>query len=134
MRNVKPKGGQGRVQWNAGGWFGALSGSTAFMLVGALLFGSQSMTLAIVWLACYAIAVVCAILIWTRRESFASYPETQSLLFVVGTAATIAILFAFLMRLELSEGVNATPTKVLLVLLIVPGLMLGSHLLERRAA
>jgi uncharacterized membrane protein (DUF373 family) len=131
MRMVKPKVGPGRSQWNAGGWFGAILAGTA-MIVGGLTFASQSMAVATVWLACYAIAVVSGIFMWTRRKSLTPYPAMQGLRLVVGVASAIAILFTFFTRLELSTGFNATPEKVFLVLLIVPALMLGSHLLERR--
>ena len=130
MRMVKTTNGPGRSQWNAGGWFGAIFGSTTVLVFCGLTFVSQSM--AAVCLACYAIAVVSGIFMWTRRKSLARYPVMQGLLLVVGVASAIAILFAFFTRLEFTTGFNGTPEKVFLVLLIVPALMLGSHFRERR--
>jgi tryptophan-rich sensory protein len=133
MGFVNPKEGQSHFQWNAGGWFGAFLGSTTFMLVGGLMFACRSTAMATVWLVCYATAVTCGILLWTRRKSFRPFQTLQCLLLVVGMAATIAILSAFFNGVDLSEGLNATPTQVFLALLVVPGLMLGAQLLERRA-
>jgi hypothetical protein len=133
MRAIEPKVGQGRFQWNAGGWFGSLLGSTAFMPLGGLMFASQSMALAAVWLVCYATAVACGVFIWTRRASLAPYPAIQCLLLLVGVTSTIAILFALFTRPEFLAHLNATPTQALLTLLVFPGLMLGFFLLERTA-
>lgn len=56
MEAKEPLLGPGCFQWNTGGWFGSQLGSTAWMLVGAVVLIPHAAEVAGVWLSCFAVA------------------------------------------------------------------------------
>ena len=133
MTNTSPIAGGGRFQWNTGGWFGSLLGSTAFLIVGAVSFASPSPTLSAIWFSCFAVAVAVGIYLWARRTAFSPYPAIQILLLACGISAAVAIIAAICMAPNILIAVQLTPTKSLLLLLLFPAMMLWFHVLESNA-
>ena len=81
------------IQWNAGGWFGSVVGSTAWMLVCAifLMFHGQN-TVAAINVACFAIANAVAVALWLNRSKISAYPALLTLLATLSFAIPIAWL------------------------------------------
>ncbi len=133
MKVIQPKQGIGRFQWNAGGWFGALLGSTCFLLLGAISFLSTQPLLSVVWLAAFIISVAIGVFLWNRRDHIAPYAAIQGLLLTIGLFSTVAILAARAVAPEILANVNMSPISSLWLLAIFPGMMLLFHLLELAA-
>ena len=58
-----------RYQWNAGGWIGAVTGATAWMLIGAgFLAANEQRDVAILLVVCFLLAHCCGLALWLNRE------------------------------------------------------------------
>lgn len=123
--------GPGHVQWDPGGWFGALFGCTAWMLLAAFTAPGEPLVLG-VGLGAFAVGAGLGVWLWTRRDRWRPHPALQLQLLVLGLLA--GALFAVLQRAgqldELARGWRVSPW---LVLGVYPGLMAFFAWLERRA-
>lgn len=95
---------RGRFQWNRGGWFGSLLGSSAWMLVTSifLLFYSQPF-LAALPLGGFAVVTFASYVLWSRRDRIYPYPAMMAMLG----------LFAILMPVVwMAISSNASPSSL----------------------
>ena len=108
--------------WNPSAWFGGLLGSTAWMLVLAVLIrGGQSQGVAsIVCLSCFLVGFVCGLALWKRRMLLAPYVGIQLQLVVTGTAGLVAWTGTCLFEPELPSAFGVTPWHGYAALLVVP--------------
>jgi hypothetical protein len=90
--------GQGAFRWNAGSWFGSQTGSTAWLLVGAVVFARQAPWVAAVWLVCFVVANVIGTWLWRRRDRMRPYPAFQSLILVIGVSGLLALFCVDMLR------------------------------------
>ncbi|MCU0865571.1 MAG: hypothetical protein MUC36_17435 [Planctomycetes bacterium] len=80
--------------WNAGGWFGALFGSTIWMLVLGVGALSEDRTAAGLVFASFVAASLWGILLWRRRARLSAYAGLQWLLVGLLVAFAVAIVTA----------------------------------------
>jgi hypothetical protein len=73
--------GPGRLQWNAGAWFGSSLGSSAWMLVTAcfLLVNGQTIPASIPTIG-FALVLIGSALLWSRRHSIYPFSALMALL------------------------------------------------------
>jgi hypothetical protein len=123
MATTRPRSGPGAFQWNAGAWFGSLLGSTAWMLVGAVIMATRAPVVSLAWLSCFALSLGVGIWLWSKRGRIRPYPAIQGMLLAVGVSGLLA--FALLDGLGTGEdfGLLGTPREGYRAMLIVPGLM-----------
>ena len=111
--------------WNASGWFGALIGSTLWMLALGVGVLSEDRTTAIVIFATFVAANLWGILLWRRRDRLAAYAGLQWLMVGLLVAFAVAIVTA-----------NARTTSVAMPLwaIAMPLPLMGTFWLRQRGA
>ncbi|MHC5113621.1 MAG: hypothetical protein ACYTGP_04240 [Planctomycetota bacterium] len=128
---LTPKPGPGRFQWNQGGWFGAQVGGSLWLMILAGLMFARDWRLGVLTLACFLAPNVVGTMLWMRRDRIAPYPAIQIMLGTLGVSAVVAVGAAWAAdRLEGLYG-TADPVTWLLALLVVPGMMVLFHFMER---
>lgn len=127
---MKPIIGEGKFQWNTGGWFGSLIGGTLWMLMVAVILWRAAMMVSLVWFACYLISVVVGLVIYLRRDRVAPYPALQLLLGSIGVCSCIAWTVLVVSRPDLLPIMPMNATGGFLMLALFPAMMLGFHLQE----
>ena len=125
--------GQGRFQWNTGGWFGAQIGSTCWMfLLGSGLFFTEKFIAGTLIFTCFAFPNVFGFLIWKKRDRVKPYPALQVLVSLVGLFALLAML-----TLDFTGGCDPFGNSGHFSksnyawLLMFPGMMAFFYLMER---
>jgi hypothetical protein len=129
---MKAKQGNGRFQWNAGGWFGGQVGSTVwlFILAGETF---QKSPHAAMWLTfCAAAPNVLGCLLWTRRDRLAPHPTLQFLIAGIGLFSILALFIAdyFHVLPIIDSRFMTSPRQGYWVMLIFPLLMAQFALME----
>ncbi len=133
----KPLDGPGRLQWNAGGWFGSSLGSSAWMIVAScfLLFHGQ-LALAMVPAIGFSIVVIASMLLWSRCDRIRPFTAMMALL---GLLAIVVPFVLFFVQWFGSPSARAamnwpeSPWPTILVIAIVPALMIWLVVLEQLA-
>jgi hypothetical protein len=121
--------GPGYFHWNAGGWFGSQAGGTAWLLAGAVVLTPRSPAVAVIWLACFALANVVGIWLWHCRTRVRPHTAIQLLLFMCGISGLLAWLTRDILRPEVVRLLD-WPRHGYRMLLIVPALMAWSAIME----
>ena len=135
--NPIPVTGPGKFQWNAGGWFGASLGSSAWMLVTSCSLVAHNQPFAATISASGFLAIlVASLVLWMRRDRV--YPF-HALMAILGLMAfTLPMVWLFVQTYASAESkkamnwpVSQLPT--VFVILLVPAIMLWFIYLERLA-
>jgi hypothetical protein len=133
MEAKVPMPGPGRFQWNSGGWFGSQVGSTAWMLVGAVMFAIKAPWIAAAFSLCFAVANVVGTALWSRRDRLRPYAAMQLLILVIGVSGMVAIASVDMLR-PAGAPPDATWDEIrggrLPLLAIVAGLMASFAFME----
>ncbi len=79
------------LAWNAGAWFGSLTGCTLWMAVLASLALGRDPRAALVPAGAFAISFACGVLLWSRRRTLGAHAALQVQLLVTGLLAVAAI-------------------------------------------
>jgi magnesium-transporting ATPase (P-type) len=121
-----------RFQWNAGGWFGGLFGSTAYILIIGLfvLFDSPRNGIPIV--LCGVIPNLIGFLFWKRKDQINPYLALQASTFGIFIFATL--FFAFIVwgiDPKIASKYFAGVEKAWWILLLFPALMINFWNIER---
>jgi len=125
---AQPK--SGAFRWNAGGWFGAQIGATAWIALLGILLLFDAPLLGVFVLAYAAAPNVIGIILWRMRDRVGPYPATQILVAVSGAFALVAFVSLDVVgRIAMLRP--GAGRRVYLVLLVYPGLMLVFHLRNR---
>lgn len=131
MSTKRPMAGPGAFQWNRGGWFGGLMGSTAWLVVGAAVMASRSPIVASIWVACFAASNAFGFRLWACRDRIRPYPAIQALLVAIGAAGLLAFAALDVLGPREAPELVGAPREGYLAMLIVPGLMAQFALMER---
>ena len=120
-------------QWNAGGWWGALLGGTAWMVPTAGVFLAKGDTVAAgVVAACFATAVICGVTIWQKRETLRALFGFQLILGILGVLTFFVLAsFQFLASAKAQAILQWTPWAWLL-LLMFPAMMIHFYNIQRQ--
>jgi len=127
---TQPK--SGAFRWNAGGWFGAQIGATAWIALLGILLLFDAPLLGVLVLALATAPNVIGIILWRTRERVGPYPATQILVAVSGAFALLTFVSLdvagriFILRAGAGRHVYW-------ILLVYPALMLVFHLRDRAA-
>lgn len=96
--------GPGRFQWNAGGWFGAQLGATAWLLLAAAVLLPKHVEAGVVALACFLAPNLFGLMLYLRRSRISPYPAIQGLILVIGVVSIIFVVY--LNRSELVQEID----------------------------
>ena len=131
----KPLSGPRRFQWNAGGWFGASLGSSAWMVVTSCFEAVHDQPLlALIPAVGFTIVLIASLTLWARRNHI--YPFT-AMMWLLGL---IAIVIPFVWIAVTSYGSEAALSAmnwpvsawaIVLVSSVAPALILWFLVLER---
>ena len=126
------KRGTGGFQWNTGAWFGTQVGGTCWLFFGTILFLSQTLLLAALWLGCFVMPNFVGTIIWMNRGRVDPYRALQALILVLSAFTTVALVstdwLGFLS--ELDQRVK-NPRRLYLLLLMYPAVMALFHFQNR---
>lgn len=90
-RNIRPKTGNGKLQWNAGSWLGASFGGTAWMIVAAgFLILNQEISVAVIPLCGFLVTSIFAYGLWAYREQLDPFVSIMVLLVVLSITTPVA--------------------------------------------
>lgn len=84
-------GGSTKLEWNAGGWFGALFGVTAWIGLSGLLSLAHDQRTGLVVLLLFAATVGVGVRLWRTRAQRSCYRATQLLLVLAGISGGLTI-------------------------------------------
>lgn len=84
-----------KMQWNFGGWFGAQFGSTAWILVAAVLLMFKDIKTGLILIAAFAVPNIVGFVLWRRQRTLSCYKATQ---FLIATAAVFGLLAVYLLE------------------------------------
>lgn len=130
--------GKGRIQWNAGGWFGSSLGGSAWMIVAAcFLVSHNQQTLALVPAAAFVIILLASLLLWVRRDRIRPFPALMMLLGLLAIVTPLVLIAVPIyasrdVLTEMNGPASKWPTVVGCVL--SPGIMIWFFFLERSVA
>jgi hypothetical protein len=114
-------------RWNAGGWFGAQIGATAWMALLGLLLLLDAPGLGALVIAFALAPNVLGIVLWRMRDRIRPYPAAQLLI-----AVSAAFALAAFISLDVAGRIPALRAgsgwSVYWILLVYPGMMLMFHL------
>ena len=132
---IQPLRGPRRFQWNAGGWFGAALGSSAWMIVtaGVLIFHDQR-ALALIPTITFAIVVAASVFLWGRRARIYPFTALMTLLCLLAVALPVVwIVVSTGAAPEALAAMNwpASTWATALAVLLVPVLVIWFVVLER---
>ena len=135
--NRKPRKGAGRFQWSFGSWFGAVAGSTAWMLVTAgFLVAHGQYWVASIPVGCFLATNVVAMVLWRRRDVLDPFVALITILTVVGLAVPTAWITVRYWGSPTALAQMSWPSAAFwnyVVFTLGPVAMLWSWLLERRS-
>ncbi len=121
-------------QWNAGGWFGAQFGCTVWIFVSAVITMPRDRTIGLTTLALFLTANAIGTGLWMWRDRLDAHRAIQVLILLAGIysfAATWTLDRAGQFE-SLGVGGQVSAAQMYLILaLMVPGLMLFFHFIER---
>lgn len=110
------------LEWNAGGWFGGQIGSTAWILVAAVLAGLRDSTTGLILLAIFLLPNFTGTIFWLQKR-LSCYAAMQWLLVLVGISgvAAVYVLERALIWREIQSGgeVSASYAYALIVLVVL---------------
>ncbi len=132
---MRAKDGSGRFQWNAGAWFGAEAGSTAWLFILAGETAPKSSVAVTCLGICAAAPWVLGYMLWRKRDRLAPYPAIQALVACIGAFTLLALLIAdyFQVLAVIEARIMTTPRQAYWILCIFPLLMIQFAFLERAA-
>ncbi len=120
----------GAFSWNAGGWFGAQIGATAWILLLGVLLILDAPRLGALVIAFSLAPNVLGIILWRMRDRIRPYPAVQLLV-----AASAAFALAAFVSLDVAGRISALRAgsgwSVYWALLVYPGVMVMFHLQNR---
>ena len=123
-------------RWNAGGWFGGVLGSSAWMaVIACFLIGFGQTGLALVPFACFAMTIVAAVVIWQRRTQQNVISGMMSLIGVLAFTIPIAWLSTSIFANDIalaSMNWPDSPMVTAIVLFAAPAVGLWIVLVESR--
>ena len=118
--------------WNAGGWFGSMLGSTAWMVPaeGLLCVRGNWIAAAIV-VICFALASTCTIVFWNHQATLNARVAMQSMMLILcGLTTVVFLAFQFLTSAAFLAAIHWTPWAWLL-LFIFPAMAIHFHFIQR---
>jgi hypothetical protein len=136
-RNPIPITGPGKFQWNAGGWFGATLGSSAWMLVtSSILIAHHQPWIASIAASGFLANLVVSLVLWNFRDRVSPFPALMTILGFM--AFTLPLVWLIVQTYASPESKNAMNWPVsrwstVFVLILVPALMFWFTYLERLA-
>ncbi len=90
-RHMAANNSQDRFQWNSGSWFGAVIGSTAWMLLAGIFVARASTPVSLVTLGLFLAINLIAVLLWSRRATLPPFLCMQFILVLIGLASFIIV-------------------------------------------
>jgi hypothetical protein len=131
----QPRLGPGRFQWNTGGWFGAQLGSTIWLLGATAILLPKYAGAGAVALFCFLAPNVFGLILYLNRSRIAPYPAIQWLIFGIGSASVIFVVYLNRSNLvgEIDPALSYGQWGFYLLLVMFAGLMALFHILERKA-
>ena len=123
--------GPGTLQWSADVWFGALIGGSAWLLLGSMLFASNSWSLAWAWAACGVITISSGVWLWSQRDRVRPYPALMGLLLAQWIMSTIAVIAMVVLGPRALRPFEAPTGFALAALFWFPLMMIQCSFLER---
>lgn len=130
---MTPRKGEGRFQWNTGGWFGSQIGSTAYLVLLGGLLAAKAPRAGILVVVCGLLPNLAGTLLWMRRDRLAPYPALQGLLAIVFVFTALAIggLVWSGPALGLDPSFSSEARQSAWILLLFPALMAMFHFQEK---
>ena len=98
MASRRPMPGPGCCQWNTVAWFGGQIGSTAWMLVGALVLAREAPEVAAAWLLGFTSANAIGTWLWSRRRRLRPFPGVLIGFLVCGLSGLFALSALHVLR------------------------------------
>lgn len=133
-RTVRKDGQSGyeAFQWNAGSWFGAMLGCTAWMVPTAgILFARSDWIAASIVVTCFAIAIVSALVFWNQQANVKARVAMQWMMLILGVmTAIVFVAFQFLASSAFLAAIHWSPWYWLLLLLF-PALAIQFYFIQR---
>lgn len=127
--------GNGYLQWNAGGWFGGVIGSSAWMpVVAGFLIAGRQTSVAIIPTLCFVAAVALACLLWRKRDHVQPFNALMVMLLLLSVTIPVTWISTSLnASKENLIAMNWPESRGLLIctFLISPMTMLYFFFLER---
>lgn len=124
-------------RWNAGAWFGAIAGSTAWMIVTAgYLIANGQFRVAALPIGCFFVTNLVGLIVWANRERVAPFRALMFILSVIGVTLPIAwITIARGASPQTLAQMNWPTSDIwnVVAILLVPATMACLYFLERRA-
>ena len=132
---MQPKKGAGRFQWNAGGWFGPVIGSTAWMIGPAGCLIAHRRWLAAVPIGCFVIMNLLGWILWRFRDRLAPFPALITMLASLAMAVPIILATTALGTPNSPPQMNlpSSPLGWLVVVLFVPAMIVWFYVIEHRS-
>jgi len=125
--------GPGYFHWNKWGWFGAQTGSTCWMLVGAFEAAPRSPMTTVIWLCLFSIANAIGTWLWLKRDRLGPYPAIQTLLATIGIIGLLALIVFDALRPDGAGVPGDLRPGYLCFLLGVPAMIAYFALMEHSA-
>ena len=116
-------------RWNAGGWFGAQIGATAWIALLGILLLFDAPLLGVLVLALAIAPNVVGTILWRMRKRIRTYPAVQALIVAAGLAGLMAIV-----SVDIAGRIPVRPrSSAYWSLLVYPFVMVVFHLRNRAA-
>ena len=123
-----------RFQWQTGGWFGSIIGSSAWMIPTAFILGShRQIVLALLPAGCFLLINVVGVVLWHQRDRIRPFPALIGVLTLLSVVTPLVWLTVASQATEESvEALNwpSQPIAGLIVLLICPAIVAWIFILE----
>jgi hypothetical protein len=130
--------GKGRIQWNAGGWFGSSLGGSAWMIVAAcFLVSHNQQMLALIPATAFLIIFFASFLLWVRRDRIRPFPALMMLLGLLAIVTPLVLIaVATYGSRDVLTAMNwpASKWQTVVGCVLSPGIMAWLFLLERSVA
>lgn len=112
-----------QMNWNVGGWFGGQIGSTAWILVAAILSLFRDAGSGLVLLAVFAVPNIVGLALWRHRHKLSCYAATQLFLAAAGVCGLLTIYVlerqSLWKSIQIGSSVSALSAYVMIVLVFV---------------
>jgi len=111
--------GKQQLQWNSGGWFGGQLGSTAWLLVAAVLASIQNLKTGLILALLFLLPNMVGLLLWYQRDNMSCYAAMQLLLVVIGifSLAAVYVLHRNDLWLSIQKGGSVSAASGYLIIL-----------------
>jgi hypothetical protein len=130
----QPRLGPGRFRWNTGAWFGAMLGSTLWLLIAGILTAVKDPVSGWIVLLYFLVANNIGTLLRSGRDRYLPYYTFQGLLAVIGVSSFGAILILdWSGHLQELDPRFESPLVYYGILPLIVGLMVWFHVTERAA-